>query len=830
MLTLLLAAVALPLLSAVIIAVVGRGRGRAIGTAAAGAMTLLSLAAVAGWAVSPSPVSAAWEWIRVPGGPSLSLTARADSVTLAMLCLLGLVTTAVHVFSWRYMDHDERPDAYYAALSLFGFAMGGLVLAGDLLTVFLFWELVGLCSYLLIGHYHAKPAAGDAARLAFVANRVGDAGFLIGIALLLSTGLPLTFESLPSAASSASSASPGLLTAAGLCVLLGAAGKSAQFPLNLWLAEAMEGPTPASALMHAATMVAAGVYLAARAFPLLTPEALAVLAHVGLATAVVGGVSACVQVQIKRVLAHSTISQLGLMMLAVGCGSPAAAMLHLLAHGFFKALLFLSAGAVIHAADHEHDVRRLGGLRRRMPGTAAAMLVGCLSMAGLPPLLVSGYWSKEAVLSAAAAWGWQHGNPLIAAVPLLLTAVTAFYLFRLYFLLFEGPPRDAADFAHAGEPAEDRPILLPLAALAALSTAAVIWPGRWLIGPVFGDGHGHGAEGLPALAEWLLPAASVTLALAGAGLAAALHAVGGYDLRIAADEPARPADLFGLDRAYAAVSSAVMRAARGAAWLDAAVIDGAVSAVGAGTRGLADVCARHDRSVVDGVVGAVGRAAWALGDGLRSVQGGGVRGYVGPLASAVAIIAAVAGATTLPVPPAAKAAVAGATAGLGVSLLSAVFLVPGGAAGTVAVTLLSALAAASVAGPGEARTSGAALLMGLALSRLVRWGAATPTASAAAALPGGVGLAAAGLWLGSPWFAVGVAFGAAAELAFLFLPISAATALTAAGAAAVAAQVPSPGLAGAALIGVAGGLAAGSAMVALARAAARPGPQPGAET
>ncbi|HEX8912428.1 MAG TPA: NADH-quinone oxidoreductase subunit L, partial [Humisphaera sp.] len=448
-----------------------------------------------GWSRSAINLSAKW----IPVGPQpntgaasahprwLDVGLYVDSVTIAMFAMVSLVALLVHVFSIGYMRGDSRFPRFFAYLSLFCFAMFGLLLAGTLVQAFAFWELVGFCSYLLIGFWFEKRSAARAASKAFVVNRVGDAAFLVAFGLLFATlgnaSLPHVWAALGSAGQggpvvlgNGTVVSNGMLTAIGVCLFIGAAGKSAQFPLHTWLADAMEGPTPVSALIHAATMVAAGVYMVARMFPVLTPEAKLVIAVAGCVTLTLGALVACVQTDIKRVLAFSTVSQLGYMMLAVGVGSWAGALFHLVTHAFFKALLFLSAGSVIHAARHEQDLRQFGGLWKRIPVTACSMLVAVAAISGLGFTFwggfgLSGWHSKGQILTDAAASATLLGGRwpaywLLFAVPAAVAYLTAFYMARVWALTFLGRPRNLRLFDRARE----RPMMyVPLMGLAFMS-------------------------------------------------------------------------------------------------------------------------------------------------------------------------------------------------------------------------------------------------------------------------------------------------------------------------------------------------------------------------
>ena len=349
-------------------------------------------------------------------------------------------------------------DSYFACLSLFTFSMLGIVLANNFLQLFIFWELVGVSSYLLIGFWFERPAAADAGKKAFITNRLGDFGFLLGILTAWAWFGSLNFAEVNKGMADWKG-EHWLLTVAGLLIFCGAMGKSAQFPLHVWLPDAMEGPTPVSALIHAATMVAAGVYMLCRVFFIFTPDALTVIAWIGGFTALLSAVIAVQQDDIKRILAYSTLSQLGYMVMAVGLHGPTQAMFHLTTHAFFKALLFLGAGSVILAVHHEQDIWKMGGLRTKMPVTFWTFMVGTLALAGVPPF--SGFYSKDGILAQAA----QHSLPLFV-VGAVVAALTTFYMFRLVFVAFLGKSRSEA----AGHAQESPPVMVwPLRILAFFS-------------------------------------------------------------------------------------------------------------------------------------------------------------------------------------------------------------------------------------------------------------------------------------------------------------------------------------------------------------------------
>jgi NADH-quinone oxidoreductase subunit L len=429
------------------------------------------------------------------GGESLNVEMglRLDGLSALMLLVVTGVGGAIHVYSWGYMRQEQGVGRYFAGLSFFTFSMLGVVLATNFLMLFIFWELVGVSSWLLIGFWHERPAAANAAKKAFLTNRVGDFGFLLGILVLWAAYGSLDFAELSDRLEVQPEVLGALAPVAALLIFSGAVGKSAQFPLHVWLPDAMEGPTPVSALIHAATMVAAGVYMLCRVFFLLAVDgswALEVIAWTGGLTALLAALMAVQQNDIKRILAYSTVSQLGYMVMAVGLAgasrSPAAAMYHLTTHAFFKALLFLGAGAVIHALAREQDIWRMGGLTRKMPVTFWCFLVATLALCGAPPL--SGFFSKDAILALA----YEQRNYGLFALAAGTVALTAFYMFRLLFVAFIGPAKSrSSDYAH------EAPVVmvLPLLALAAATVLAGFWGLDRLYGEHFAPGSAAEAPG-----------------------------------------------------------------------------------------------------------------------------------------------------------------------------------------------------------------------------------------------------------------------------------------------------------------------------------------------
>lgn len=550
-------------------------------------------------------------WISF-SGHAVPLSFQLDSLSRLMLVVVHGVALLVQLYSIEYMRGDARITTYFAYLQLFVGAMLGIVLAGNLLILYGFWELVGLASYLLIGFWYQRPTASRAATKAFLMNRIGDAAFLLGILLTYVQTGSFTFGTDP------------LTTAAGLCLFMGCVAKSAQFPLLTWLPDAMEGPTPVSALLHAATMVAAGIVLLARIHPMLSPDALTVVAIIGTITAIWGGFSALFQLDIKRVLAFSTVSQLGLMVGAMGTGNVSGALFHLLTHACFKAGLFLAAGSVIHAI-HTQDMRAMGGLRKALPYTFVAYVVCAAALAGVP--LLSGFLSKEVVLGGAFVWaGQRSGLAMLIPLGLLLSSgLTAVYMARQLRLVFWGE--------HAvSEPIPHEPGWLMRGPVLLLAVASV---GVWFSINPFSAHHSwfFTHMHLPVLPEgpvWLAP------------VSIALVAVGGW-LGFRLREPAVTSKLalasfhYGyLDQLYQRMFiTPVRKLATFLHRTDQRAVDGLVNGIGMGTVLLAHIAAFVDRVGVDGVINGMGKLAVGTGQLTRSIQGGRVQTYI---ATAVAVV------------------------------------------------------------------------------------------------------------------------------------------------------------------------------------------------
>jgi NADH-quinone oxidoreductase subunit L len=395
-------------------------------------------------------------WLTI-GNLHIDFGIKLDALSLMMMLIVTGVGGAIHIYSYGYMDDDRSKARFFAFMSLFTFSMLGIVLANNFIEMFIAWELVGVSSYLLIGFWFEKPSAGDAAKKAFFTNRLGDFGFLLGILVVWAALGSLNFSQLQSTLAANSAALGTIATIAGLLVFCGAMGKSAQFPLHVWLPDAMEGPTPVSALIHAATMVAAGVYMLCRTIFLYNHESLQIIAYIGGFTALLAALIAVQQNDIKRIIAYSTLSQLGYMIMAVGLSGPTPAMFHLTTHAFFKALLFLSAGSVIIGLHHEQDIWQMGNLRKKMPITFWTFLVGALALSGVPPF--SGFYSKDSILAQA----MEQKNYILFGVGVFVAALTAFYTFRLFFVVFFGKEKsESASHAHESPWV----MTLPLVALA----------------------------------------------------------------------------------------------------------------------------------------------------------------------------------------------------------------------------------------------------------------------------------------------------------------------------------------------------------------------------
>jgi NADH-quinone oxidoreductase subunit L len=628
----------LPFAGFLINGTLGRRLPRALVSTVALLSTALPAAIVAWlWANmsgSESPLIASRQsWIAITGF-HVDFSLAVDHLTLIMLAVVTGVGFLIHIYSVGYMAHEEGYWRFFAYLNLFMFFMSVLVLAGNFLLLFVGWEGVGLASYLLIGFYFQKTSAANAGKKAFIVNRIGDFGFLLAMFLLIVHFGSLDFnEVFTTVAQHPEWQGARFLTAIALLLVVGAAGKSAQIPLYVWLPDAMEGPTPVSALIHAATMVTAGVYMIARAHVLFdaAPAALAVVACIGAATAIFAASIGMVQHDIKRVLAYSTISQLGYMFLACGVGAYTAGIFHLLTHAFFKALLFLAAGSVIHALNGEQDMRRMGGLRTRTPVTFWTMSAGVFAIAGIPPF--AGFFSKDEILYRTFTW---QANPtlgkLLWLVGLVTAGMTSFYMFRLWFKTFFGEPRadeNAAD-AHGGaHGVHESPwaMLLPLVLLAILSVT-----GGWV-----------GIPGHSAIEAFLAPV------LAGPALAEASTG-GGLEIVLAVISVLAAA--LGLYIAYLwywkkpGTAAALAERAKPAYsllshkyWVDELYANFLVTPLLMFTRSILELV--FERGVVNGSGKASGTAVRGLAWLERTQISGNIRSYAGWLAIGAAAVIAV---------------------------------------------------------------------------------------------------------------------------------------------------------------------------------------------
>ncbi len=592
----------------------------------------------------------AYTWMRV-GDFSADVGFQLDPLSAVMVLVVTGVGFLIHVYSTGYMSHDPSFRRFFLYLNLFMFAMLTLVLADNFLLMFVGWEGVGLCSYLLIGFWYERPSAAAAGKKAFIVNRVGDFGFLLGMFFLFSYGGSLDYERLFAAAPHVFAAGSLVITTATLLLFVGATGKSAQIPLYTWLPDAMEGPTPVSALIHAATMVTAGVYMVARCHVLfeMAPVSMQTVAVIGAATALFAATIGLAQNDIKRVLAYSTVSQLGYMFFALGVGGFTAGIFHLMTHAFFKALLFLGAGSVIHALSDEQDLRKMGGLAKRLPWTHGVMLVATIAIAGIPPF--AGFFSKDEILHDAFASG-HYGVWLVG---LLGAGLTAFYMFRLYILAFRGESRLSHEAEHHLHESP-RSMIAPLVVLAALSVVGgwVGLPfqqgnhvlGKWLA-PVFQGGASHGsaaaAHGAGELAHGAAGLAHGAAQAAGAGHHAVspatewmliLLSVGVAALGIFLAFRAylqRPQLATSLQQRYAGVHRTLLHKYWVDEFYDATVVRF--------FRGLADAFWKFwDVKVVDGLVNGVGTTIEGVSAILRLFQTGFVGTYALFLALGVAAV------------------------------------------------------------------------------------------------------------------------------------------------------------------------------------------------
>jgi NADH-quinone oxidoreductase subunit L len=555
-----------------------------------------------------------WEWV-FAGDFSVGVDLLVDELAIVMVLVVTGVGTLIHIYSIGYMADDPRYPRFFAYLNLFAASMLTLVLADSLLLLYVGWEGVGLCSYLLIGFWFERKSAANAAKKAFIVNRIGDFAFLIGIFVLAQAVGGLTIGQVNEAAGAMTA---GLATTASLLLFAGATGKSAQIPLYVWLPDAMEGPTPVSALIHAATMVTAGVYMVARFSPVFEASggaALTVVAWIGAITALLAALMACLEFDIKRVLAYSTISQLGYMFLAHGVGAYSAGIFHLVTHSFFKALMFLGAGAVMHALAGETDMRRMGGLRKLMPVVGWTFLLGWLAISGIFPF--AGFFSKDAILASA----WQQGDYLLWGIGVGTALVTAFYMSRLYFRVFEGRVK-VPEGAHVHDaPPTMAAALIPLGLLSIVGGVLNL-PGaltlEHFLEPVVGASTVPGGA-----TAWLLVGAALMVAVVGILFARSFYRSRAGSLRrrlwVRRLGPLVPlaAHKFYVDELYGR----------------AIVLPG---------KRFAGYCAYViDAKVVDGTITGIGKVIAGLAEGLRRVQTGYVRNYAAAFFLGVVVVLSV---------------------------------------------------------------------------------------------------------------------------------------------------------------------------------------------
>lgn len=606
---------------------------------------------------SAESFNSSMDWAIV-GSQVISFGILIDNLSVIMLVVVTLVSTLVHLFSIGYMKDDPRYSRYFAYLGLFSFSMLGIVLTNNILLMYIFWELVGISSYLLIGFWYEKKSASNAANKAFILNRIGDFGMFIGIMILFVNFSTFAFSGIFGAIETGQLpfGSTGWLTAAGVLIFCGAVGKSAQFPLHVWLPDAMEGPTPVSALIHAATMVAAGVYLVARIFPMLTADALLIIAYIGAITALIAASIAITKYDIKKVLAYSTISQLGYMIMALGVGAYTAGFMHLVTHAAFKAGLFLGAGSIIYAMhkvlhdQHDHqtdaqDIRNMGGLKSKMPITYWTFLIFTLAISGIP--LTSGFLSKDEILAGTLAFSTINGHWILPLTGFLVAGMTAFYMFRLLILTFHGSPSNSSRIAAIKE--SPLVMTIPLIILSALSLFVF-----YSFNP-FGASSGWFFTAierpLSVVPEILQPASatvfyqavsnvhtlamifSIIIALAGILLAIMVY----HRKSISADDFARKAGFlyrgsvnnWYFDEFYNKIfMGGTLALTRILHWFDVHVIDAIVNAMAKFASGVSTISRWIDTYIIDGLVILTAQVIGLFGRLLPKLQSGKLQTYL----------------------------------------------------------------------------------------------------------------------------------------------------------------------------------------------------------
>ena len=560
-----------------------------------------------------------FKWI-IFGLTSLNVGVIVDPLTCMMLLVVTIIGTLIQIYSIGYMKDDPRFSRFFAYMSLFMSSMLGLLLADNFIVLLIFWEGVGLCSYLLISFWFEKVSAAKAGMKAFITTRIGDAGLLIGVFILFFSAHTVHFSGL----AALNSANP-LLAAAALLIFCGAIGKSAQVPLHVWLPDAMEGPTPVSALIHAATMVAAGVYLVARCFGLFLAHqpALIWVAYIGATTAIFAATIATVNNDIKRILAYSTISQLGFMMIGLGVGGYSAGTFHLMTHAFFKALLFLCAGSVIHSV-HTQDIRQMGGIFQKMKVTGTTFIIASLAISGVPPF--SGFWSKDEILSEAL----RNGHPYIFMIAMMTSLLTAFYMFRLIFLVLFGKPRSEL---HPHESPKIMTIPLSILAIFAIFVGLVGSPFahnafQSFIHPVILENPESPAPNYPVMLF------STLIASLGIGAAYLFYMLDNKILPLEIRNKFKPLynllyNKYYIDEIYEFLFiKPALRLASLAYKFDSSVIDGAVNGAAKATMVLSEIKAWIDRNIVDGAVNMTATVVGSFSSVLRRTQTGYIQTYL----------------------------------------------------------------------------------------------------------------------------------------------------------------------------------------------------------
>ncbi len=562
-----------------------------------------------------------WHWLTL-GNYKLQFGYLLDPLSATLLFVVTLVGTLIQIYSVGYMHEDPRFSRFFAYLSLFMSAMLTLVISNNYIQFFMAWEVMGLCSYLLIGFWFEKDSAANAARKAFLTTRVGDVGFFLGILTLFVAAGTLNFADLESI-----QPGPAVLAAA-LLIFCGTIGKSAQFPLHVWLPDAMEGPTPVSALIHAATMVAAGVFLVARSFVLFArfPLCMGMITIIGTITAFMAAFIALSATDIKKVLAYSTISQLGFMVTALGLGGLSAGAFHLMTHAFFKALLFLGAGSVIHGTGTQ-DIRQMGGLFKKMKHTGATFLIAALAIAGVPPL--SGFWSKDEILVTA----FNSGNFLVYGILTFTAFMTSFYMFRLVFLTFFGTPRDSHVHAHESPAVMTGPLWILALGSIAVGLPGSPWMHHWFQNFIHGRAAAEGAHHAEETLNLTVMGASIAAGLAGILLAAWMY-LGKQKRSEWILQKFRPlyelsANKFWFDEIYAAwIVRPFQTFAQFLFDFDQRVIDGAVNQTGFATLFASRIQMGFDKYIIDGGVNFMGLFTQFFSRALRRIQTGFIQHYL----------------------------------------------------------------------------------------------------------------------------------------------------------------------------------------------------------